>query len=310
MKGRRSALTVSFLCVQSSPPLVALAFTPDATGRRPSTVAPPPATSPVPLRASSEGAAAGATPAPHLVFPGGGLFFYWQAGAVTYLREAGYDLSGCTMSGASAGALTATLTTCGVDLVEATELALDLSDEAGVWDRGGGLQGIWGPIIEDWLGRLLPTDAHLAAGAGGLSLLVTPVSLPLRAARVDEFGSRDDLVRACMASVHLPWFLDGRWTTEFRGARHIDGSFLAGPGDYSPPAPAPSGGGPGDGSAPASPPPVLRLDWTEDEGMQTQAGDFVKLVSKDGIRSILDRGRTYARDVMEGRGDFDALPRL
>ena len=137
MKGRRSALTVSFLCVQSSPPLVALAFTPDATGRRPSTVAPPPATSPVPLRASSEGAAAGATPAPHLVFPGGGLFFYWQAGAVTYLREAGYDLSGCTMSGASAGALTATLTTCGVDLVEATELALDLSDEAGVWDRGG-----------------------------------------------------------------------------------------------------------------------------------------------------------------------------
>ena len=58
------------------------------------------------------------------------------------------------------------------------------------------------------------------------------------------------------------------------------------------------------------PPPVLRLDWTEDEGMQTQAGDFVKLVSKDGIRSILDRGRTYARDVMEGRGDFDALPRL
>jgi hypothetical protein len=214
------------------------------------------------------------------------------------------------MSGASAGALTATLTTCGVDLVEATELALDLSDEAGVWDRGGGLQGIWGPIIEDWLGRLLPTDAHLAAGAGGLSLLVTPVSLPLRAARVDEFGSRDDLVRACMASVHLPWFLDGRWTTEFRGARHIDGSFLAGPGDYSPPAPAPSGGGPGDGSAPASPPPVLRLDWTEDEAMQTQAGDFVKLVSKDGIRSILDRGRTYARDVMEGRGDFDALPRL
>jgi hypothetical protein len=63
------------------------------------------------------------------------------------------------LAGASAGALTATLTATGVDFYRATELALDLSKEAGVWDRSGGLQGVWGAMIETWLEELLPEDA-------------------------------------------------------------------------------------------------------------------------------------------------------
>ena len=47
------------------------------------------------------------TEPPHLIFPGAGLFFYWQAGVVTYFRQAGYDLSKTTMSGASAVAIAA-----------------------------------------------------------------------------------------------------------------------------------------------------------------------------------------------------------
>jgi hypothetical protein len=96
---------------------------------------------------------------PHLVFPGGGIFFYWQAGAVQYLREQGYDLSRVSFSGASAGALTATLTASNVDFYDATKLALDMSEEAGIWERRAGLQGIWGPIIETWLDELLPNNA-------------------------------------------------------------------------------------------------------------------------------------------------------
>jgi predicted acylesterase/phospholipase RssA len=92
----------------------------------------------------------------HLIFPGGGIFFYWQAGVVSYLREQGYDLGDITLSGASAGALTATLTAADVNFYDATQLALDLAGEAGVWDRRGGLQGVWGPIIERWLDELLP----------------------------------------------------------------------------------------------------------------------------------------------------------
>ena len=163
--------------------------------------------------------------AAHLVFPGGGIFFYWQAGAVTYLREAGYDLNQCSMSGASAGALTATLTTNDVCFTDATNLALSLAEEAGVWDRSGGLQGVWGPMIEQWLDELLPDDAHITSSER-LALLVTPVP-SFGKTRVTQFQDKRDLIRANMASVHLPWFLDGNLTTEFRNKAHIDGSFLS-----------------------------------------------------------------------------------
>lgn len=106
---------------------------------------------------------------PHLIFPGGGIFFYWQAGVITYLREKeeyrlllGGNLSqnqNIQYTGASAGALCATLTATNVDFVKATELALSKSDDAGVWDRPLGLQGIWGSIIEEWLHELIPEDA-------------------------------------------------------------------------------------------------------------------------------------------------------
>ena len=35
-----------------------------------------------------------------------------------------------------------------------------MADEAGIWDRPLGLQGVWGSIIYDWLDRLLPLDAE------------------------------------------------------------------------------------------------------------------------------------------------------
>lgn len=139
---------------------------------------------------------------PHLVFPGGGLFFYWQAGAISYLREQGYDLDEISASGASAGALTATLTATGVDFYKATELALQMSKEAGVWDRSSGLQGIWGPIIYDWLDELLPENAVDLVNDGKLFLLVTPVP-QFGKDKVSEFQSRRDLIECNMASVHL-----------------------------------------------------------------------------------------------------------
>lgn len=237
----------------------------------------------------------GTSSAAHLVFPGGGIFFYWQAGVVTYLREAGYNLSECTMSGASAGALTATLTTNDVCFTDATNLALSLAEEAGVWDRSGGLQGVWGPMIEQWLEELLPEDAHLTSSER-LALLVTPVP-SFGKTRVTQFQDKRDLIRANMASVHLPWFLDGKLTTSFRDSAHIDGSFLAKDYHYVPEENR------------ASQRVIVTLDWTEDEGMETEVGDFVKLVSKDGIWGMLEKGRKYAETVMEPRGDFKDLPR-
>lgn len=47
--------------------------------------------------------------APTIAFPGGGIYFYWQIGAIHFLKNH-YDLSKARLVGASAGALTAALT--------------------------------------------------------------------------------------------------------------------------------------------------------------------------------------------------------
>lgn len=136
----------------------------------------------------------------HLALVGGGIFFYWQAGVIEYLREQDYDLNSCTFSGASAGALTATLAATEVDFYEATDLALKMAADVGVWDRRGGLQGIWGPLIEEWLQTLLPPSIENIEGR--LSLLVTPVP-SFGKKKISTFLDKNDLIKCNMASVHL-----------------------------------------------------------------------------------------------------------
>ena len=123
---------------------------------------------------------------PGIFFPVGGLFFYWQVGVIVSPLKVYYeysyimqfrtnpwfayhkpiskkkDTSNTLLSGASnsAGALSATLAKTEVNPYDATELALSMADEAGIWDRPLGLQGVWGSIIYDWLDRLLPLDAE------------------------------------------------------------------------------------------------------------------------------------------------------
>ena len=135
----------------------------------------------------------------HLVFYGGGIFFYHQAGVINFLKER-YDLSPCTFSGASAGALAATLAAADVDFYEATDLALKMAKDADVWNRKGGLQGIWGPLIEKWLDTLLPNC--IDALQDRITLLVTPVP-SFGKIKVSRFENRDDLIQCNMASVHL-----------------------------------------------------------------------------------------------------------
>lgn len=71
---------------------------------------------------------------------------------------------------------------------------------------------MWGPLIKRWLHELLPDDAATVCSGrvGFFSLAVWP-PLPRRVF-VSEFDSKEDLIEAAMASVHIPYFLDGRMT--------------------------------------------------------------------------------------------------
>ncbi|KAL3767751.1 hypothetical protein ACHAWO_003148 [Cyclotella atomus] len=228
-----------------------------------------------------------------LIFPGGGLFFYWQAGVIAYLQENSYDLNNVLLSGASAGALSATIAKTSISPYRATELALQMSDEAGVWERPLGLMGIWGDIIYQWLNDLLPSDAQIVVNDERLHVLVTPVP-SFGKNIVSRFESREDLIQANMASVHLPWFLNGNFAYNFRGSPCIDGSFLARPSDYF------------DKQYTQENQAKLILDFKRDPVMKSRAADFVKVVSKQAIWDILEQGKKHAK-VMDVNREFDIL---
>jgi hypothetical protein len=77
----------------------------------------------------------------------------------------------------------------------------------------------------------------------------------------------------------------------FRERPHIDGSFLAGTRDYLPDE---------------NPRAIVTLDWQQDPAMEGKALEFVSVMSKDAIWSLLTQGKAYAK-VMEKRGDFETL---
>ena len=129
-----------------------------------------------------------------LVFPGGGIFFWFQAGAISALAKR-FELGHVPCAGASAGALASTLAVSGCDMEQALDRALQLSRESGALDRGTwGLYGIWGSMIHQascchclssifcsgdtyalccsqWLDDLLPVDAHRRC-CGNVCLLI------------------------------------------------------------------------------------------------------------------------------------------
>ncbi|KAL3757450.1 hypothetical protein ACHAWU_006657 [Discostella pseudostelligera] len=237
----------------------------------------------------------------YIAFPGGGLFFYWQAGVLAYLQQEGYTLSEANLSGASAGALSATLAKMNVCPLQATELALSLSEDANVWERPLGLQGVWGKLIYEWLDRLVPEDAEarVTQGGGELHILLTPVP-SFGKCRISQFENRLDLINANMASVHLPWFLDGKLTSNFRGRPHIDGSFLARPSDYF--------DYDDDANEQQQQQPTILLDFKRDPLMKERAMELIKVVSKQTIWDILERGKIYGK-IMDANGEFRALTR-
>lgn len=42
---------------------------------------------------------------------------------------------------------------------------------------------------------------------------------PFRRRAVSDFTSKDDLIKACMASVHIPWFMNKHFSARHRGGR-------------------------------------------------------------------------------------------
>ncbi|KAL1524936.1 hypothetical protein AB1Y20_019812 [Prymnesium parvum] len=235
-----------------------------------------------------------------LVFPGGGIFFWFQAGAISALSRR-LTLSKVPVAGASAGALAATLAACESDVDDALHRALSLSEAAGVFERGPwGLRGVWGPMIEEWLDQLLPSDAA-ARCSGRVRIDVSqPRLFPpgLKSVALCEYEDKADLVSANMASVHIPLFIDGAWTRRHRGRRCVDGSirFLGKRERLMPPGVVEESG-------------RVRIASVDSHLMRARynkPGSFLKLSSVDAVREMMEWGAIHVEE-MDAGGKLDAL---
>ena len=160
-------------------------------------------------------------------FSGGGIYFWWQAGACKYLSEKSVILGtkSFPIIGSSAGALAATLLCTGASFDKAASFAIDQAYRYSLFDSPVGLAGIWGNLVQEWLDELIPEEIN-AITLQNLYITATPFPNVFKGpVLLHSFKTKSDIIEACMASVHIPLFMNGRFTSKFKNKRYIDGSF-------------------------------------------------------------------------------------
>lgn len=228
-----------------------------------------------------------------LYFTGAGIYYYWQAGAAKYIQE-NCDITKLPIIGASAGALTSTLLLNGVDFDAATAIAIDIGKEGKIFESKTGFAGILGSLVRVWLEALVPEDVSPDKFLQ-LQISVTPVTPFDTATLINNFYGRNDLIDACLASCHVPFFFDGSAFTKYRGKPTVDGSFMyfitknrfTG-------LPLPKDIAPED---------VFWVDYGDDEEfMKNVSGNFLELTSPDGAYDMMAAGFDFMRrEHAEGR---------
>lgn len=199
--------------------------------------------------------------------------------------------------GSSAGALTAAILKTGGNFDRAAEYAIYQTTRERLWESPLGLAFVWGPIVREWLHEILPADSHGCWKE--IYLTATPIN-PWKPPRLlHNFETKSDLIDACMASVHIPFFMDKRPYAKWRQQRFIDGSFW----------PFVSGGRV-HGKIKQLPPgvasefQVLEFDWQRDQQLVKlqQEVNFLSLITPQGLKQLVAAGYNYAgREIAAGR---------
>jgi hypothetical protein len=226
---------------------------------------------------------------------GGGSLFPWYTGYLKYLIEH-FDTDGVSFIGASTGAFLAVFVACGVNLDMAVEKAIHMGNHI---TSVNGLLYVWGDLIRQWLDDLLPEDAAERCN-GRIKLIATEIPW-LRLRYLSRFSSKDDVIRASMASAHMPFILDGKLVFQYRGRWYIDGCvwdvILGKPNDL-----------------------IHRgvyVSYTDDQrvlraGMHmmkikdVHEAQCIRVIDQDTVQRLKDWGYTYAKGL-DARGSFDAV---
>lgn len=156
----------------------------------------------------------------------GGVYFWYQAGCLSYIQKK-YDVNNVIVVGSSAGALAATLLKCGCDFKSSADIAIKLCDKENVWQAKLGLFGIWGRIVQQWLNELILENVT-GKQLGNLYICVTPFpNIFHRPKFLSMFTSKDDVISACLSSIHIPYFMNKKLLSKYKNTKYIDGSFYS-----------------------------------------------------------------------------------
>ena len=219
-----------------------------------------------------------------MYFSGAGIYFWWQAGCARYIQEH-CDYNRMSIIGASAGSISAALLLSNTDFTKALDVALAVGERAGIYERKAGLAGIWGTLLKEWLEEIIPDDVTESMYTN-LQIAVTPSIKTPKLVR--GFRGKEDIIEACMASCHVPLFLDGRPTTNFRGEEVLDGSFwyfvtknrITG-------LPIPPG---------LKPEEIFWIDYCDDaDFMQSVSGNILSLASPEKVAGMMEDGYNFMK---------------
>lgn len=110
------------------------------------------------------------------------------------------------------------------DFNQSIDYAIELADQAKLYERKAELALVWGPLIREWLHKVLPDNIEQGK-CRELHVTITP-AFPIKHPKlVSDFHSKEDVIEAVMASIHVPVFLDGKPWTRYRDEIVLDGSF-------------------------------------------------------------------------------------
>ena len=213
-----------------------------------------------------------------IMFSGGGLFFWWQTGVLQHLQaNAPQKIRHAHFYGCSSGAIIAALACCQVDIQKAKNEALKIAEDKNLWTSQTRMISDISDCLESFLNTLLPDDAAMMC-KGKLTIYATKVdfwSCPIMTcSKLRAFKTKDEIIQACLASIQIPFFLNGRATYPFLTNHYIDGSL------FSP-----------------SMPDAITINHKNDKNMQKKKWYFLQNFTQDDFDEMIEFGRVYGDEM-------------
>ena len=154
---------------------------------------------------------------------GCGWLIPYHVGVLKCLLERGVICKDrCVLSGVSGGAIVAAGVKSNVSLSDVSEMMTACADRIRNAENGQ-FVGNMGYVLREMLDDVLPSNAHeITSGEIKIGVLTSRFDLKI----FSNFDSKKDLIDACVASSHIPFYMDRHAFYHWRGKRWLDGGLL------------------------------------------------------------------------------------